>query len=154
MYDDRGEVVDGWETRRHAARDWAIVRLGVGGRLRTIDVDTRFFSGNQPTGCRVDACVLDPVADPTADTVKWTTIVGTVALKPDSHNVFAVDDARRYTHVRLRLESDGGVARLGPMATSSRTQRCGTESPSRCPAWSRAVASNGQATISIPTRAC
>jgi allantoicase len=56
--------------------------------------------------------VLDTVADPTADTVKWTTIVGTVALKPDSHNVFAVDDARRYTHVRLRLESDGGVARL------------------------------------------
>jgi allantoicase len=111
-YDDRGEVVDGWETRRHADGDWAIVRLGVGGRLRTIDVDTRFFSGNQPTGCRVDACVLDTVADPTADSVQWTTIVDTVALKPDSHNVFAVDDPRRYTHVRLQLESDGGVARL------------------------------------------
>ena len=65
-YDLRGEVVDGWETRRHADGDWAIVRLGVGGRLRTIDVDTRFFAGNHPTGCRVDACVLDPVADPTA----------------------------------------------------------------------------------------
>ena len=65
-YDLRGEVVDGWETRRHADGDWAIVRLGVGGRLRTIDVDTRFFSGNHPTGCRIDACVLDPVADPTA----------------------------------------------------------------------------------------
>ena len=111
-YDDRGEVVDGWETRRHADGDWAIVRLGVGGRLRTIDVDTRSFSGNHPTGCRVDACVLDTVADPTADTVQWTTIVETVALKPDSHNVFAVDDPRRYTHVRLQLESDGGVARL------------------------------------------
>jgi allantoicase len=113
-YDDRGEVVDGWETRRYVrgGGDWAIVRLGVGGRLRAIDVDTRFFSGNQPTGCSVDACVLDTVADPTADTVQWTTIVETVALKPDSHNVFAVDDRRRYTHVRLRLESDGGVARL------------------------------------------
>jgi allantoicase len=111
-YDDRGEVVDGWETRRHADGDWAIVRLGVGGRLRTSDVDTRSFSGNHPTGCRVDACVLDTVADPTADTVQWTTIVETVALKPDSHNVFAVDDPRRYTHVRLQLESDGGVARL------------------------------------------
>jgi allantoicase len=111
-YDDRGEVVDGWETRRHADGDWAIVRLGVGGRLRTIDVDTRSFSGNHPTGCRVDACVLDSVADPTADSAQWTTIVDTVTLKPDSHNVFAVDDPRRYTHVRLQLESDGGVARL------------------------------------------
>ncbi|MDT5244437.1 MAG: allantoicase, partial [Mycobacterium sp.] len=111
-YDDRGEVVDGWETRRHAAGDWAIVRLGVGGRLRAIDVDTRFFSGNQPTSCHVDACVLDTVTDPTAESVQWTTIVGAVALKPDSHNVFAVGDPRRYTHLRLHLDSDGGVARL------------------------------------------
>jgi allantoicase len=113
-YDLRGEVVDGWETRRHVGvdGDWAIVRLGAGGRLRRIDVDTRFFSGNHPTGCRIDACVLDPLSDPTADSVRWTTIVGTVALKPDSHNVFAVDDSRRYTHVRLKLESDGGVARF------------------------------------------
>jgi allantoicase len=111
-YDLRGEVVDGWETRRHADGDWAIVRLGVGGRLRTLDVDTRFFAGNQPTGCRIDACVLDPVSDPTAAAVQWTTIVETVSLKPDSHNVFAVNDPRRYTHVRLQLESDGGVARM------------------------------------------
>src|SRR4051812_43781120 len=111
-YDLRGEVVDGWETRRHTGGDWAIVRLGVGGRLHAIDVDTRFFSGNHPTGCRIDACVLDPVTDPTAAGVAWTTVVDTIALKPDSHNVFAVDDARRYTHVRLQLGSDGGVARL------------------------------------------
>jgi allantoicase len=111
-YDLHGEVVDGWETRRHADSDWAIVRLGATGRVRTIDVDTRFFAGNHPTGCRVDACVLDRFSDPSAAAVQWTTIVDTVALKPDSHNVFAVDDPRRYTHLRLQLESDGGVARL------------------------------------------
>lgn len=111
-YDLRGEVVDGWETRRHTDGDWAIVRLGVGGRMRTIDVDTRSFAGNHPIGCRIDACVLDLCSDPTAATVPWATIVDAVALKPDSHNIFAVDDPRRYTHVRLQLESDGGVARL------------------------------------------
>jgi allantoicase len=111
-YDLRGEVVDGWETRRHADGDWAIVRLGIGGRLRAIDVDTRFFAGNHPTGCRIDACVLDAVADPTAGSVKWVPLVDNAALKPDSHNLFAVEDARRYTHMRLRLQSDGGVARL------------------------------------------
>jgi allantoicase len=110
-YDLRGEVVDGWETRRHADGDWAIVRLGAAGRLRAIDVDTRFFSGNHPTGCRIDACVLDPVADATVS-ARWTTVVEPIALKADSHNIFTVDDPRRYTHLRLHLESDGGVARL------------------------------------------
>jgi allantoicase len=114
VYDLRGEVVDGWETRRHAGGcgDWAIIRLGAPGRLRAIDVDTRFFSGNHPTGCRIEACILDVVDDVTAPSVGWTTVVETTRLKPDSHNVFDVDDPRRFTHVRLSLESDGGVARL------------------------------------------
>ncbi|HEX3547735.1 MAG TPA: allantoicase [Mycobacterium sp.] len=114
VYDLRGEVVDGWETRRHAGAegDWAIIRLGAAGRLHTIDVDTRFFSGNHPTGCRVEAAVLGAAADTADPSVRWTTVVGSTALKADSHNLFSVDDPRRYTHVRLILESDGGVARL------------------------------------------
>jgi allantoicase len=114
LYDLRGEVVDGWETRRHArgCGDWAIVRLGAPGRLRAIDIDTRFFSGNSPTGCRIEACVLDIAADATASSVRWATVVESSGLKPDAHNVFDIVDPRRFTHVRLVLESDGGVARL------------------------------------------
>ena len=113
-YDLRGEVVDGWETKRHAGPcgDWVIVRLGAPGRVRTVDVDTRFFAGNHPTGCRVDAVALDLPADPTAPDVVWTTLVESTVLKADSHNLLAVGDGRRWTHLRLRLESDGGVARL------------------------------------------
>jgi allantoicase len=113
-YDQRGEVVDGWETRRHAGPDgdWAIVRLGAPGRLRAVDVDTRFFTGNHPSGCRIDACVLGLLDDPTDPRARWRTVVESTALKPDSQNVFGIDDPHRYTHVRLALESDGGVARL------------------------------------------
>ena len=113
-YDLRGEVVDGWETRRHAGPDgdWAIVRLGVPGRLHTVDVDTRFFSGNHPTACLVEACVLVPTSDPTAPDVVWTRLVEQTVLKADSHNLLIVTDRRRWTHLRLRLASDGGVARL------------------------------------------
>ena len=113
-FDLRGEVVDGWETRRHAGScgDWAIVRLGAPGRVHAVDVDTRFFSGNHPTACGIDACVLDVTADPTDRDVAWTRLADTTALKPDSHNVIAVDDRRRWTHLRLRIGSDGGVARL------------------------------------------
>ncbi|WP_454789355.1 allantoicase [Mycolicibacterium lutetiense] len=113
-YDLRGEVVDGWETRRHAGSggDWAIVRLGAPGRLRAVDVDTRFFSGNHPQACRLDAAVLAPSADVTDPAVEWTTIVESTALKPDSNNLMAVSDRRRWTHLKLSLATDGGVARL------------------------------------------
>jgi allantoicase len=113
-YDLRGEVVDGWETRRHAGRDgdWVIVRLGAAGRVHAVDVDTRFFSGNHPTACRVDACALDRTSDPTAPDVAWVPLVEPTVLKPDSHNLHHVAESRRWTHLRLRLESDGGVARL------------------------------------------
>lgn len=113
-FDLRGEVVDGWETRRHAGPggDWAIVRLGAPGRLCAVDVDTRFFSGNHPQACRLDAAVLAPSADATGPDVQWTTIVESTALKPDSNNVMTVTDRRRWTHVRLHLATDGGVARL------------------------------------------
>ncbi|AQA05280.1 allantoicase [Mycobacterium sp. MS1601] len=113
-YDLRGEVVDGWETRRHAGAqgDWAVVRLGAPGRVVAVDVDTRFFTGNHPTGCRVLGAVLDQSADACSPEVAWIPLVGSTVLKPDSRNLLAVSDRRRITHVKLQLESDGGVARL------------------------------------------
>ena len=63
-YDAKGQVYDGWETRRRrgpggklpdrSARDWAIVRLGVPGVVRAIVVDTAFFTGNFPQACSAD----------------------------------------------------------------------------------------------------
>lgn len=113
-YDLRGEVVDGWETRRHAGPDgdWVVIRLGAAGVVHAVDVDTRFFSGNHPTACRVDACVLGLADDPTAATVEWISVTEWTALKPDSTNLLTVTDRRRWTHIRLRLASDGGVARV------------------------------------------
>src|ERR1700747_2324599 len=65
-YDAKGQVYDGWETRRRrgpggklpdrSARDWVIVRLGVPGVVRAIVVDTAFFTGNFPQACSADAC--------------------------------------------------------------------------------------------------
>ncbi|MBB3604082.1 allantoicase [Mycolicibacterium sp. BK556] len=112
-FDLRGEVVDGWETRRHAPNgDWAVVRLGVPGRLRTIDVDTRFFTGNHPTGCTLYGATLAAAADPCDAGVEWRLLAPSTPLKADAHNPIAVTDRRRYTHVKLVIASDGGVARL------------------------------------------
>lgn len=48
----KGQVMDGWETRRRRepGHDWAIVRLGLPGVVRALVVDTAFFTGKYPRG--------------------------------------------------------------------------------------------------------
>ena len=109
----KGQVYDGWETRRRRTdgHDWAIVRLGVPGVISGIVVDTAYFTGNYPPRISVDACRADghPAV---ADLTDWHPIVPIADAKGDSRNEYDVDDPARYTHVRLNLHPDGGVARL------------------------------------------
>ena len=114
-YGHQGEIVDGWETRRRGGpgEDWAIVRLGAPGVVEEIDVDTTAFTGNFPERCRVEACGMQghpSSAELVAAT--WDTLVNWSPLAGDAHNVFPVESPIRYTHVRLVISTDGGVARL------------------------------------------
>jgi allantoicase len=116
-YGHKGEIVDGWETRRRGAPgfDWALIRLGSPGRIEFIDVDTSFFTGNYPPQCLVEACGVEGY--PSADQLNepgtpWEVIVSDSALNGDTHNLFDVSSGTRYTHVRLKITPDGGVARL------------------------------------------
>ena len=126
-YDAKGQVYDGWETRRRrgpdgtlpdqAARDWVIVRLGVPGAVRSIVVDTAFFTGNYPQACSADACSISgypALEELTADARpgRWREIVPRALLTGDHRHVFKVNSSRRSTHVRLNIFPDGGVARL------------------------------------------
>ena len=115
-YTERGKWMDGWETRRRrdgGDYDWCIVRLGVRGVVRGVDVETTFFKGNFPESCAVDACDAGPLA--AADELSrasWREIVPRTTLAGDSHNAIAASVEARATHVRLRIFPDGGVARL------------------------------------------
>jgi allantoicase len=111
----RGKVYDGWETRRRRepGSDEAIVRLGVPGTVAGVVVDTAFFTGNYPPEVSVEAAALDgypSVAE--ARAAAWTTLVPRSAVRGDTANAFRVDSDARWTHVRLTLHPDGGVARL------------------------------------------
>jgi allantoicase len=112
-FDHKGQVYDGWETRRRrsAGSDVAIVRLGAPGVIHGVDVDTAFFTGNYPPHASIDGAALAGYPD-SFDDVDWQPLVGRSALEGDSRNLFAVDDPRRFTHVRLTIYPDGGVARL------------------------------------------
>ena len=114
-YGHKGEIVDGWETRRRRSpgHDWALIRLGAPGVVSAVDVDTTSFTGNFPSHARVEACGVDGYASPEdlAD-AEWTELVGYVPLGGDRHNVFDVASPLRFSHVRLSVFPDGGVARL------------------------------------------
>ncbi|GAA1804637.1 allantoicase [Luedemannella flava] len=111
-YGHKGEIVDGWETRRHGSGvDWALVRLGAPGVIAAIDVDTSFFTGNHPAECLVEACEAPGYPGPD-ELTGWSVVVARSPLTGDGHNLFEVRAAARATHVRLTVFPDGGVARL------------------------------------------
>lgn len=115
-YTDRGKWMDGWETRRRRepGHDECIIRLGLPGRIERIVVDTAYFRGNYPEACSVEGCALP--ADASVEELLahdgWVKILGRKELEGDSENNFGVIDRRRFTHVRLHIYPDGGVARL------------------------------------------
>jgi allantoicase len=116
----RGKWMDGWESRRRRTpgHDWCVIALGMRGRVRGVDVDTSFFVGNHPSHCWIEALdTTRPISKSTAGSggAPWTVILPEVALKGGSHNYFVVDpdpSGPAWTHLRLNIYPDGGVARF------------------------------------------
>jgi allantoicase len=111
----KGQIMDGWETRRRRepGSDAAIVRLGCGGVVRKVVVDTSYFTGNYPPEVSVEACGAEGYPSPAElAEASWTTLVPRSAVAGDARNEFEVEPGRRATHVRLTMFPDGGVARL------------------------------------------
>ena len=116
-YTTRGKWMDGWESRRKRTpgHDWCVVKLGMRGRIRGFNVNTAFFTGNFPTQCSVEALdTTKPVSAAVSarEGLPWVNILPKSGLRGDSDNFFAIDDDRPWTHLRLNIFPDGGVARL------------------------------------------
>jgi allantoicase len=116
-YTDRGKWMDGWESRRRRipGHDFCIVRLGLPGILRGVIVDTSFFVGNYPEQCSIEACAAGPGTDLDellGPSMPWVEVLPRSQLQGNSQNAFAIEDPRRFTHLRLHIYPDGGVARL------------------------------------------
>jgi len=111
----KGKVYDGWETRRRrdSGHDHAIVRLGCPGVVHGVVVDTAFFRGNYPPEVSVEAVCADGYPDQVElAKLELYTLVARTAARGGAVNRFAVTDPRRWTHVRLSIYPDGGVARF------------------------------------------
>jgi allantoicase len=112
-YDENGKWMDGWETRRKRTTgyDWCVVKLARAGVVKGLDIDTSHFTGNFPPAASVEAAFVAGGAQPDGAT-EWKEIVPSTTLQGNSHHYLEVADGQAYTHIRLNLYPDGGVARL------------------------------------------
>lgn len=110
-YDNHGKWMDGWESRRrrNGGHDHAIVKLGAKGVIRGVDIDTSHFTGNFPPAASLEACAVEGSPD---EKTKWTEILPASALSASAHHFFPIGAAEAFTHLRLNIYPDGGVARL------------------------------------------
>lgn len=110
-FDDHGKWMDGWETRRkrHAGYDWCIVKLGVAGKIYGLDIDTTFFTGNYPASAALEACYAP---DDQLDQAEWHSLLPNSILGSSQHHIFDTSSDQVFTHIRLNIFPDGGIARL------------------------------------------
>lgn len=109
-YDDHGKWMDGWESRRKRTpgHDYCIVRLGVPGVIHGVDIDTSHFTGNFPPEVSIEACV----SDGDVPEGEWRQILKRCKLEGNAHHYVPVESHNVWTHLKLNIYPDGGIARL------------------------------------------
>jgi allantoicase len=122
-FTDRGKWMDGWETRRRRflydgstsdglQHDHCTIKLGAQGVIHGVNVDTNHFLGNSPQFASIEACRSEKDPD---DENEWTEILPKMPLEQGQQNLFDINnpkDAPVWTHLRLHIYPDGGVARF------------------------------------------
>jgi allantoicase len=111
------DMGDGWETkrRRGPGHDWTIVKLGLPGTIRRIEVDTAHYKGNFPDSCSVDVCDAKGFADDAASiaALTWSELLPQTKLQAHRRHMFTkLSETGTATHVRFNIYPDGGVSRL------------------------------------------
>jgi allantoicase len=109
--DEHGKWMDGWETRRRRGpgHDHCVIRLAAPGILKGFDLDTTHFSGNFAPAASIEACLCERILP---GDVAWSEVLAPVSLGPDAPHVLTIDNDGVWSHLRLNLYPDGGLARL------------------------------------------
>jgi allantoicase len=87
-----------------------VVQLARPGVIHGVDLDTSHFTGNFPPAASLEACYAE--GDVPADNADWQVIVPAMSLQGNQHHYVEVSDTRAFTHLRVNLFPDGGLARL------------------------------------------
>ncbi|HEV8238980.1 MAG TPA: allantoicase [Thermoanaerobaculia bacterium] len=106
---------DGWETKRRRGPgfDWVVLRLGIAGTVRRVEVDTAHFKGNYPDSCSVEVSAApDGASDAEWKEWGWREVLPRTKLQADAQHIFDAAEAPPATHGRINIYPDGGVSRL------------------------------------------
>jgi allantoicase len=111
------DMSDGWETRRRRGpgHDWVVMKLGVPGTIRRIEVDTAHFKGNFPESCSLEACFIERGQGESSamESAAWIELIPRSTLKANHRQIFRkLREAISVSHVRFNIYPDGGVSRL------------------------------------------
>ena len=104
--------MDGWETKRKRKKghDYLIIKLGKPGIVSKINVDTSFFNGNQPSQVSLEGCFSKKNLP--SNKTKWTKLLKNKTTQANKHHFFNIKNKNVYSHIKLNIYPDGGVARL------------------------------------------
>lgn len=110
-YDDHGKWMDGWESRRRRGpgHDHAVIQLAAPGVIRGFDIDTSHFTGNYPPACSIEGCQAAGAPGPGTS---WMPVLPLSPLGPSAHHYFRSQSESAWSHLRLNIYPDGGIARL------------------------------------------
>ena len=114
-YTDKGKWMDGWESRRKrvSGHDWCVVQLATTGKIAGFDIDTNFFLGNHPPFASIEAALIDDASSiENWDEILWKEILPKSPLDAGSQNFYECSSNKIFSHIRLHIYPDGGVARL------------------------------------------
>ena len=111
LFDKNGKWMDGWESRRKRTpgHDYLIFKLGKPGSISKVNVDTSHFNGNQPSMISIEACNSK---SNNIKNFKWKSLLVKKKTKANSHHIFKTSSKSVFTHIKLNIFPDGGVARL------------------------------------------
>ncbi|PZA16493.1 allantoicase [Parazoarcus communis] len=164
-FDTNGKWMDGWESRRKrvAGHDWALVKLGARGQIRGFDIDTSHFTGNYPPAVSIEACVSDTDDVGALLAASWTEILPATPMGPNSHHLVTCASTNAWTHLRVNMFPDGGIARLrvygrpvGNAATRSSTDQLidliAMENGGRAVSWNDASFGSSVSALLLPGR--
>jgi allantoicase len=85
------------------------------GVVHGVNVDTSHITGNNPSHSSIEAVDKPNGVKPAIHAIEgapWTTILEKTPLRGNGDNLFALSTRRPWTHLRLSIYPDGGVARL------------------------------------------
>lgn len=136
VYVHTGAWYDGWETRRHNPQpfDWVVVKLGCVAIVDGVEIDTAHFNGNEAPAVSLEGSYSEEDTlregqqnESGVELDRWQEILPISPCGPNQRQAWRVaghgssrntsssgrtGGQRGYTHLRLKMYPDGGIARL------------------------------------------